>query len=415
MGSFITPKAGDFPPRIDSLILNLTDPLNDSGAVSDLVRSELSTLDAVPVASIDVDPLLDYRAQRPRVNYLNGELVGMFRPSIDLYMVRDMEGKPFLLLTGTEPDFYWDTFAVDLLDVLDSFGVSRIFSIGSISAGLPHTRQPDMLVRSHNRERVAPALNANVWFAASFTDFFEYNVAQFGASSVTITVRVPVYLTGNRYAAGAVSALSMLASVSGLSFPLGDLELGVREENDILADMMKQNDQLREMVRALEDEYDQADGEPGFVQAPAANHAVPSADEIGRAAEQFLAQYEASKYKNGAKDASREAPLAPLGGIEERLEEYRRARGFSSGPGPRVAAAIRADASGQPASGGAESGHDCVQSSKDGGEISRDSATATASEYGETGPGRSESGEGNGDQERGESQSPRRKGRHAAD
>ncbi|MDY5153892.1 PAC2 family protein [Actinobaculum suis] len=340
MGRFIDAATGDFPDQLDTLVVNLTDPLNDAGSVSDLVRSELLTLDTVRAARIDVDPLLDYRAQRPRVNYINGELVGLFRPAIDLYIVRDMEGRPFLLLTGTEPDFYWDTFAADLVDTLHYFGIKRVFSVGSIPAGLPHTRQPDMLVRSHNREKVAPALQANVWYSASFSDFFEYNIAQFGMESVALTVRVPVYLTGNRYSAGAVSGLSMLASVSGFSFPLGDLEVSAREENEALETMMKQNEQLREIVTAFEEEYDKSDADPGLVQAPRTSADVPSVEEIGRAAEQFLAQYEASKQKDQAR-AGEDTEFESLGGIAEQLEAFRRARGYRTGPSPRASAASR--------------------------------------------------------------------------
>lgn len=87
-------------------------------------------------------------------------------------------------------------------------------------------------------------LEADFWFQSSFADYLEYHASRLDISTTNVAVRVPVYLTGQHYSAGAVGALSMVGRLSGLRFPLGDLQHDVIRQNEQLAAITAENEEL---------------------------------------------------------------------------------------------------------------------------------------------------------------------------
>ena len=90
MGNYISFPEDAPRHKVDKLILNLVDPATDAGSIARLVSGSLGTLDSEAAANFDTDPLIDYRAQRPWVNYRNGELAGIWREGIALSIVKDV-------------------------------------------------------------------------------------------------------------------------------------------------------------------------------------------------------------------------------------------------------------------------------------------------------------------------------------
>lgn len=283
------------------MVVNLVDPTNDIGHISALVHQSFQGLDSTTTVHIKSDYLLDYRAQRTQVKYDNGMLVEAIMPSIDLLNVHDIEGKPFFLLTGCEPDYRWEEFSEAVLDVAQTCGVKTLYFVGSLAAPVPHTRKPDMLVRSKNMEEVAPPIETTVWFQASFADYLEYRAGKRGFGTVALTMRVPMYIAGFRHAMGAVSALRMLSTVSGLSLPLGDLEELAREDTERINATLQEDEDMQELVSNMEKQYDAQRVEPGLVSPPDSQIIVPTTEEIGQAAEAFLARVEESQRREKSK------------------------------------------------------------------------------------------------------------------
>lgn len=149
MGNFISFPEEAPHQQVDKLVLNLVDPATDAGSIARLISGSLGTLDSEPAAHFNVDPLIDYRAQRPWLNYQNGRLAGIWREGMALSLVKDVEGSEFLRLHGTEPDFHWDALLADMIDVVERFGVRSIYSFTAI--GTPHTAYA---ASRHDRENL---------------------------------------------------------------------------------------------------------------------------------------------------------------------------------------------------------------------------------------------------------------------
>ena len=288
MGHFVSFPEAEGPERVERLVLNLVDPAVDAGAVGQLISLSLSPLDGGAAALFNSDPLIDYRSQRPLMNYKDGRLVDMRRSGIVLSHASDVEGQPFLHLHGAEPDFQWDALLADMIDIIEKFGVKSTFSFTAVPSATPHTRPADMVVRTADK-REDQVFEADFWFTAGFADYVEFHTAKLGISPTNVAVRVPVYLAGDRYFTGAAGALGLTSSLSGLYFPLGDLEQAAAEEVEAYSSAIEGNEELAQFIDKLEKDYDANGSVRGYVTAPKPEMRVPTVDEIGRAAEQFLA------------------------------------------------------------------------------------------------------------------------------
>src|ERR1700744_513524 len=83
----------------------------DAGAAGRLVTEHLlDTFEHTTVARFNTDRLLDYRSRRPLMTFDDGKWETYEAPELSVFRLVDAEGKPFLLLTGPEPDHEWEGF-----------------------------------------------------------------------------------------------------------------------------------------------------------------------------------------------------------------------------------------------------------------------------------------------------------------
>src|ERR1700722_6185129 len=77
----------------------------DAGAAGRLLTEHLlGAFEHTTVARFNTDRLLDYRSRRPLMTFDDGKWETYDAPELSVFKLSDAEGKPFLLLTGPEPD-----------------------------------------------------------------------------------------------------------------------------------------------------------------------------------------------------------------------------------------------------------------------------------------------------------------------
>ncbi|NED90585.1 PAC2 family protein, partial [Streptomyces sp. SID11233] len=75
------------------------------------------------VARFDHDRLVDYRARRPLLTFRRDRWTDYEEPVIEVHLVQDATGAPFLLLSGPEPDVEWERFAAAVGQIVERLGV----------------------------------------------------------------------------------------------------------------------------------------------------------------------------------------------------------------------------------------------------------------------------------------------------
>jgi hypothetical protein len=105
----------------------------DAGQATRLARDHvLAALDSRPIARFDIDQLLDYRSRRPAMIFLQDHWEAYDDPKLELHLLRDDAGTPFLLLSGPEPDMQWERFVAAVISLVDRLRVRVTVGLNSI-------------------------------------------------------------------------------------------------------------------------------------------------------------------------------------------------------------------------------------------------------------------------------------------
>src|SRR5437660_1605277 len=98
----------DAPELDGAVLLHYLDGFIDAGGAGRLLTTHLlDTLEHEPVASFDVDRLIDYRSRRPIMTFEKDHWARYAAPELVVHLVRDQAGQQFLLMNGLEPDHEW--------------------------------------------------------------------------------------------------------------------------------------------------------------------------------------------------------------------------------------------------------------------------------------------------------------------
>lgn len=279
------------PPGLP-LVAGLTGSADAGGAVAQTTEYLRETLETTVVASFDIDELLDYRARRPIILFDGDHLTDYTPPRLALELARDELGRPFLLLTGFEPDFRWEAFSTAVLQLIDELQVASTTWVNSIPMPVPHTR-PIRVTVSGNREELIETMS--VWrpttqVPSNALHLIEFKLAELGHPTTGFVLLIPHYLADAEYPSAAVAALEAISASTGRIFPTDALRAQGREFLARIDDQVAENGELAKLVGTLEERHD-AYMEGTTLRSPLTDEdgELPSADEIAAELEKFLA------------------------------------------------------------------------------------------------------------------------------
>ncbi|MFJ8181955.1 PAC2 family protein [Streptomyces sp. NPDC096105] len=270
----------------------------DAGETGDQIVDRL--LDSLPhqvVARFDHDRLVDYRARRPLLTFTRDRWTDYEVPAITVRLVQDATGAPFLLLSGPEPDVEWECFAAAVRQIVERLGVRLSVNFHGIPMGVPHTR-PVGLTPHGNRTDLVPVSDSpfdEAQVPGSVEALVEYRLMQAGHDVLGVAAHVPHYIARSPYPDAALTALEAITAATGLVLPGVAHSLRTdaqRTQTEIDRQIREGDDELTALVQGLEHQYDAAAGAATRGNMLAEPVDIPSADEIGREFERFLAERE---------------------------------------------------------------------------------------------------------------------------
>ncbi|WP_326802044.1 PAC2 family protein [Streptomyces sp. NBC_01788] len=270
----------------------------DAGETGDQIVERL--LDTQPhqvVARFDHDRLVDYRARRPLLTFQRDRWSDYEVPGIEVRLVQDATGAPFLLLSGPEPDVEWERFAAAVGQIVERLGVRLSVNFHGIPMGVPHTR-PVGLTPHGNRSDLVPGHRSpfeEAQVPGSAEALLEYRLMQAEHDVLGVATHVPHYIARSPYPDAALTALEAITSATGLVLPGIAHSLrneAHRTQTEIDRQIREGDEELTALVQGLEHQYDAAAGAETRGNMLAEPVDIPSADEIGREFERFLAERE---------------------------------------------------------------------------------------------------------------------------
>ena len=288
-------------PRGLNLIAGLTGFADSGSAVTGFTDYILDTMDHELIAVFDADQLLDYRARRPTIYFDQDHLTGFEPPQLAFHLMRDDLERPFLLLTGYEPDFKWEAFSRAVIEFIDRFEIAATTWVHAIPMPVPHTRPIGTTVSGNRADLIE---QFSVWrphtqVPANAMHLIEYRLQEAQLEVAGFVLLIPHYLADTEYPLAALAALQSISSATGLIFSTDRLREEGREFTAKIDEQVESNEELNKLVHALEERYDDYMRD-NAVRSPLTDveGELPTADEIAAELEEFLA------FRRGTDDSS---------------------------------------------------------------------------------------------------------------
>ena len=278
----------------DIVMLYYLDGFIDAGGAGRLAAAHLtSTLEHEEIAAFDVDSLIDYRSRRPVMTFVKDRWESYDAPQLVLSRLHDAAGEPFLLLDGPEPDREWQLFSRAVRQLSASRQVRLAAGFHGIPMAVPHTRPLGVTAHATRGglvEGYRPLVD-RLQVPGSAAALIELQLGEEDRDAIGFAVHVPHYLAQAAYPAAAVTLLESLERATGLALPADALREAARRTDLEIARQVEGSDEVTEVVRSLEEQYDAftARGEGLLAADP---DSMPTAEELGAQFEQFLAERE---------------------------------------------------------------------------------------------------------------------------
>ena len=279
----------DRPDLSGAVLLHTLDGFVDAGAAVRLARSALLADDAPVVARFDVDQLHDFRARRPVMRFDVDHWSDYDSPQLALHLLHDVDGTPYLLLAGPEPDVQWERFVAAVGLLVERLELRLVIGLDAFPMSVPHSRPTPIIVHGSRRELFADyrAWLGQIMVPASAGHLIEYRLGQAGVDTLGIAAPVPPYLAQAEYPTAALALLREVGARAGLRLDTAVLEDAERVNRESIDRQVAGSDELRTLVTAIETQYDDAAAQAA--QAVLTEGDLPSADELGAELERFLA------------------------------------------------------------------------------------------------------------------------------
>src|SRR6201987_1152213 len=263
----------------------------DAGAAGRLLTEHLlDAFEHTTVARFNTDRLLDYRSRRPLMTFDDGKWETSDARELSIFKLADAEGKPFLLLTGPEPDHEWEAFVSAAQTLAERLGAGPMITYFGVPMGVPHTRPLGLITHATRPGLVTSKvpLPSKLQVPASASSLMEFRFGEAGRDAIGLVVQVPHYLSQAAYPTAALTLIDALTEVTGLDLPALELREAADRTNELIDRQVGEAPEGAEPVHGLEGQHDAAvahDGENLLAEG----EQMPTADELAAQFEQFLA------------------------------------------------------------------------------------------------------------------------------
>lgn len=275
------------------LLLHAMTGFIDAGHAGRLAAAHLR--DALPsrvIARFDLDQLYDYRARRPVMTFVENRWEDYEEPRLELSVVDDAQGVPFLMLTGPEPDVQWERFVAAVGLLVERYRVNIVAGVHAIPMAVPHTRPVGVTAHGTRAALVEgfPPWIGRVQVPGNVGALLEYRLGAAGRDAVGYAVHVPHYLAQTEYPDAAKALVGHVAVLGGLDLPTGALETAAAGVREAVESQIAEQPEVRAVVSALEEQYDAFVAGRGRSLLADESAELPTADELGAELERFLAE-----------------------------------------------------------------------------------------------------------------------------
>ncbi len=271
------------------MVVMLNGWIDAGGAARAALEAVEQESDADPIAQLDDDVYIDFRARRPTMELREGLNLVLNWERIVISVGHDQTGQDLLLLTGPEPDMSWHRFTRVIGELASELGVRQMAHLGAYPFAVPHTRPARLSVSSPSQDVLArvPFLRSSIDVPAGVAASLEQDFHERGIPAIGIWAQVPHYISAMSYPAASVALLEGLREATGVVIDAAELRSDVVTQGRRLDALIAANDEHAKMIEQLEQLYDATDdGVPVDGGGPSLE--MRSGDELAEELEAYL-------------------------------------------------------------------------------------------------------------------------------
>ncbi|REF38341.1 PAC2 family protein [Thermasporomyces composti] len=247
----------------DPVLLAAFEGWNDAADAASATIDHLATVwKARDVAAIDPDDYYDFQVNRPTVRVNEGGVRSLVWPTTRI-MVATLPDAPrdAVLVRGIEPNMRWRQFCDEILAVADTLGVSMCVLLGALLADSPHTR-PIPVTASASDPSLATSLGleqSKYEGPTGILGVLQDSCQRVELPSVMLWAAVPHYVAQPPCPKATLALLRKVEDLLDLTIPLGDLVEDARAWERGVDDLARDDTEVSEYVRSLEEARDAAE------------------------------------------------------------------------------------------------------------------------------------------------------------
>ena len=236
-----------------------------TGALSHLLASWTdSDTEVIPELIADVDPedFYDFQVNRPIAYVDDSSIRGLTWPGTQVFGLRtpDLEND-FVVIRGVEPSMKWKTFAADILDLADDLEVDMVITLGSMLADTPHTR-PITVSGSGAHPDIARRLGVEISKyegPIGILGVIQDACVRRGIDAISLWAAIPHYASNSPSPKATLALINALEDFLEITLPQGDLPSEAADWEKEVSEMAKEDSDVAEYVKALEESKDSSD------------------------------------------------------------------------------------------------------------------------------------------------------------
>jgi proteasome assembly chaperone (PAC2) family protein len=236
-----------------------------TGAASHLLASWTdSSTDVVPelIAEVDIEEFYDFQVNRPIAYIDDSSIRSLTWPGTHVFGLRTPElDRDFVVVRGVEPSMKWKTFTSEILDLADDLEVDMVITLGSMLADTPHTR-PITVSGSGAHPEIARRLGVEISKYEGPTGILgvlQDACVRRGIDAISLWAAIPHYASNSPSPKATLALINALEDFLEISLPQGDLLEESRAWEAEVSEMAKEDGDVAEYVKALEESKDAAE------------------------------------------------------------------------------------------------------------------------------------------------------------
>jgi proteasome assembly chaperone (PAC2) family protein len=243
---------------------------NDAGEAASGAASHLlgcwtdPAFDVVPelIAEVDPEEFYDFQVNRPTVYVDDSSIRNLTWPGTQVFaLATPTLSHDFIVVRGVEPSMKWKTFSLDLLDLADDCEVDLVITLGSMLADTPHTR-PITVSGSGAHPDIATRLGVEISKYEGPTGILgviQDSCIRRGIDAISLWAAIPHYASNSPSPKASLALVNALEDFLEISIPQGDLPDEAIEWETEVTELAKEDSDVAEYVKALEDSKDAVD------------------------------------------------------------------------------------------------------------------------------------------------------------